>query len=530
MQISSVSLAAAGGKTSAAKSSKDGFGDLLKGIEQNGSLSVMQLLAGGFVFPQQMTQGEVMQNGAQQGGNLQSQQASAGLPGTGTVGLTGMQEVFIPGQQAAAQDASNSGAQTQSGFGVLNLQAGVTQNTAMNFAVLDLQQTPANAAAQPTTVQNTVTQENPLQSAQANSLNGVFTAMPQQASNAQTEITELPMNFSARIIPQNTAMQDKVQQSNQTQEATKTDSVLPDMSIQGETVQTSKVQDTGNILTTGQNFKITYNNAVSSRNSTAVGSIALDKTAADAGAQTGETVKADSAIQKDTAQFGQMIGVSQSGTVKADPVKAETAQTDPAFKTAAAASHSSKKASDGAQNDSSFQSNENQSGSDGVSNYSTIAAAQSSAASKTEFSTQADKANVSEQVANAVKQAVDSGRHEIRLHLSPEDLGGISIKIVSQDGALSMQITADNAKTGQLISSGMHELSQSMQSQGLSMGKTEVIYSQGDSFGASTGSQQQPDRQNHNTKSSVLSFTQNTAAEPEQNQETVKSGRMSILA
>jgi len=100
------------------------------------------------------------------------------------------------------------------------------------------------------------------------------------------------------------------------------------------------------------------------------------------------------------------------------------------------------------------------------------------------------KADTAQQVADAVKQAYDNGRSELRLHLSPEDLGGINIRIISQGGVLTLRITADNQHTGQLLASGMHELTQSLQNLGITMNKAEVAYT---GFGGfdSTASQQQ---------------------------------------
>lgn len=104
---------------------------------------------------------------------------------------------------------------------------------------------------------------------------------------------------------------------------------------------------------------------------------------------------------------------------------------------------------------------------------------------------QTARAEVMSQVSDAVKRAAENGRTEIRIRLSPEELGGISIKIVSQNGQLTLQITADNQKTGQLLASGMHELTQSLQDQGITMTKAEVTYSNANSFDAATSQQQQ---------------------------------------
>lgn len=100
------------------------------------------------------------------------------------------------------------------------------------------------------------------------------------------------------------------------------------------------------------------------------------------------------------------------------------------------------------------------------------------------------KADTANQISDAVRQAYDTGRTEVKIHLNPEELGPISIKIVSQNGVFSVQISADNRSTGQLIASSMHELTQSMQDRGITMDKAEVSYA-GSTLDASTGGQQQ---------------------------------------
>jgi flagellar hook-length control protein FliK len=181
--------------------------------------------------------------------------------------------------------------------------------------------------------------------------------------------------------------------------------------------------------------------------------------------------------------------------------------------------------------DGSSQKDSKHDGTDAYSFLSGIAQQSSVVSANTPTVSQADKTNVTQQMAGAVKQAVDSGRQEVRLHLSPEDLGGISIRIVSQGGQISLHITADNAHTGQLIESSMHELTQSIQNQGLSMGKAEVGYSQTDTFGGFSGFQQQSGNQSQQNKTPVYGSNQNTAgATDTQDTEPQSSGSISILA
>lgn len=147
------------------------------------------------------------------------------------------------------------------------------------------------------------------------------------------------------------------------------------------------------------------------------------------------------------------------------------------------------------------------------------------------------KAEVMNQISDAVKQASDNGRTEMKIHLSPEELGGISIKIVSQNGELTLQITADNQKTGQLLVSSMHELTESMQNQGITMSKAEVTYTNSSGFDAATSQQQNQNQQNADYSLPKWTVAMETGgavdssdtAQPE-TVENMSSSGMSILA
>lgn len=141
--------------------------------------------------------------------------------------------------------------------------------------------------------------------------------------------------------------------------------------------------------------------------------------------------------------------------------------------------------------------------------------------------------SVASQMSEAVDKAATEGRSELRLHLSPESLGGISIKLVSQNGQMNVQITADNQQTGQLIASGMHELHQSLDQTGLNVVKTEVFYSDTGSFGSNSGSAQQQNRQNsaqQTYKGQVYPVFEDTPAPEQEKSVYVRQGQLNILA
>lgn len=92
-------------------------------------------------------------------------------------------------------------------------------------------------------------------------------------------------------------------------------------------------------------------------------------------------------------------------------------------------------------------------------------------------------AGAAAQVADAVKTAFAAQRSELRVRLSPEDLGGITIKLVSQGGALTVSIVADSHHTGQMLAAGLESLKGAMQSSGVPVEKTVVSCAQPDAAG-----------------------------------------------
>jgi len=142
--------------------------------------------------------------------------------------------------------------------------------------------------------------------------------------------------------------------------------------------------------------------------------------------------------------------------------------------------------------------------------------------------TKLDTVDIAQQLSQAVKTAADTGRSEIHLHLSPEELGGINVKIVSQDGVLSIQITADSRNTGEMLASNLGELSRSMQQNGVSMNKTEIFYASTGGFDSSQSSfdrQQQENKPQHMPSwVPVMEKTLSGSVAP------VQTGRMSIFA
>ncbi|MFT9055173.1 MAG: flagellar hook-length control protein FliK, partial [Ethanoligenens sp.] len=131
----------------------------------------------------------------------------------------------------------------------------------------------------------------------------------------------------------------------------------------------------------------------------------------------------------------------------------------------------------------------------------------------------AEQSHVTTQVADAVKNAFANQRSELRVHLSPEDLGGITIKMVSQGGALTVSIVADNHHTCQMLATGLDHLKSAIQSSGVPVQKTEVSYTQADNTGQTPNQQNQagqnPQQQRRQTPQTFRQSQPNTSEQQE---------------
>jgi flagellar hook-length control protein FliK len=96
-----------------------------------------------------------------------------------------------------------------------------------------------------------------------------------------------------------------------------------------------------------------------------------------------------------------------------------------------------------------------------------------------------------------------TGSTEAKFNLFPEHLGHLEVKIVSQDGQVSIQIVTDTSVAKESLEGQLHQLRQSLQTQGLQVQKLEIVQQLPGSFdssqtglsfsqGGSSSSQQQP--------------------------------------
>lgn len=81
-----------------------------------------------------------------------------------------------------------------------------------------------------------------------------------------------------------------------------------------------------------------------------------------------------------------------------------------------------------------------------------------------------------QQTASAAAQAVRTGKTSLRLHLSPEGLGDVTVRLWGGADGVVMRITAENADTGRLLAGSVHDLTHCMRSEGVIVQKAEISY------------------------------------------------------
>ncbi len=105
---------------------------------------------------------------------------------------------------------------------------------------------------------------------------------------------------------------------------------------------------------------------------------------------------------------------------------------------------------------------------------------------------------VFQQVANAISENMKNGRQEFQVDLYPQSLGKVTVKLVSENGLLTVELAASNPKTQSLLLSNSSDIRSILQS---SANQQVVVQSQqapswyGQQQGGHSGAQQQQQQQ-----------------------------------
>ncbi|HBG48451.1 MAG TPA: hypothetical protein DDW90_02890 [Cyanobacteria bacterium UBA9971] len=160
-------------------------------------------------------------------------------------------------------------------------------------------------------------------------------------------------------------------------------------------------------------------------------------------------------------------------------------------------------------------------------------------------------------VLNQLKDKISldaSGKSQINIILRPENLGKVNINLVSQNGVLTAQITAENHQVKDILNKGLEILKQNMADQGINVGKMVVNVQEPNLSNQNMNSEQnyknleqenantsnmnyQSDKQNHSKDSSSASlndklyeFDEEIENENETNESNISAGQSSVMS
>lgn len=125
-----------------------------------------------------------------------------------------------------------------------------------------------------------------------------------------------------------------------------------------------------------------------------------------------------------------------------------------------------------------------------------ITKAFNAAAVRTESARNVDTAEVVQQIIEKIKVGINRDVTEIKISLKPEELGDVTVKIASQNGVVTAQITAESQRVKEIIESGFNQLKQALSDAGVEVSQLEVNVGSGD------GDVESDDQSSSNEKSS----------------------------
>lgn len=93
---------------------------------------------------------------------------------------------------------------------------------------------------------------------------------------------------------------------------------------------------------------------------------------------------------------------------------------------------------------------------------------------RTESVKNVDTAEVVKQIIDKVKVGINRDVTELKISLKPEELGDVTVKIASQNGIVTAQITAESQRVKEIIEAGFNQLKQALSDAGVEVSQLEV--------------------------------------------------------
>ena len=88
--------------------------------------------------------------------------------------------------------------------------------------------------------------------------------------------------------------------------------------------------------------------------------------------------------------------------------------------------------------------------------------------------TQTLENSVLNQLKDKISSDISTNKSQVSIVLRPDNLGKVNINLVSQNGVLTAQITAENTQVKDILTKGLETLRQNMAEQGINVGKMVV--------------------------------------------------------
>ena len=101
---------------------------------------------------------------------------------------------------------------------------------------------------------------------------------------------------------------------------------------------------------------------------------------------------------------------------------------------------------------------------------------------------------VTNQVMMKVKLMAGENKQEMEMHLKPDTLGKLSIKIIHERGEILAKITAENQQVKEILESNMQMLKDALEKSGLTVQNLSVSVGNGDEDGQDKGNDNQKGR------------------------------------
>ena len=140
-----------------------------------------------------------------------------------------------------------------------------------------------------------------------------------------------------------------------------------------------------------------------------------------------------------------------------------------------------------------------------------------------------DPQSVIEQVVKGIVIRNAGGTSEVRMHLQPEHLGDVSLKITVNGNTINANIIAQNADVRDALLSNQQQLARTLSEAGLSLGNFSVDVSGGNSGFTDQRAQQQPKLARVGAFASVLNGEDDTWADPRFGPPVLPASRAFVL-